>query len=219
MKIWISALLLFAISGRLIAATPSAVSLVEGMEQTLWSDSNHGRYVMRIESEYWTRELQLEAWMDRPDHTLIRIHSPKKEAGVGSLRIDDAMWNYLPKVDRTIKIPPSMMLQPWMGSNFSNDDLVKESSFVDDYTHELAGVDDSGEVTVYRVTTVARKLLNSLETPFQFEGTDLRVSIGTSIGIAMYPEDGAGAETLVERADMAMYAVKQRKKNDFYFYS
>ena len=219
MKIWISALLLFAISGRLIAATPSAVSLVEGMEQTLWSDSNHGRYVMRIESEYWTRELQLEAWMDRPDHTLIRIHSPKKEAGVGSLRIDDAMWNYLPKVDRTIKIPPSMMLQPWMGSNFSNDDLVKESSFVDDYTHELAGVDDSGEVTVYRVTTVARKLLNSLETPFQFEGTDLRVSIGTSIGIAMYPEDGAGAETLVERADMAMYTVKQRKKNDFYFYS
>ena len=69
--------------------------------------------------------------------------------------------------------------------------------------------------------TVARKLLNSLETPFQFEGTDLRVSIGigTSIGIAMYPEDGAGAETLVERADMAMYTVKQRKKNDFYFYS
>ena len=67
--------------------------------------------------------------------------------------------------------------------------------------------------------TVARKLLNSLETPFQLEGTDLCVSIGTSIGIAMYPEDGAGAETLVERADMAMYAVKQRKKNDFYFYS
>ncbi|MBL3559054.1 MULTISPECIES: outer membrane lipoprotein-sorting protein [Marinobacter] len=217
MKIWISALLLFAISGRLIAATPSAVSLVEGMEQTLWSDSNHGRHVMRIESEYWTRELQLEAWMDRPDHTLIRIHSPKKEAGVGSLRIGDAMWNYLPKVDRTIKIPPSMMLQPWMGSNFSNDDLVKESSFVDDYTHELAGVDDSGEVTVYRVATVARKLLNSLETPFQFEGTDLRVSIGTSIGIAMYPEDGAGAETLVERADMAIYAVKQRKKTTFIF--
>ncbi|MDL0433459.1 outer membrane lipoprotein-sorting protein [Marinobacter sp. TBZ242] len=156
MRFWISALLVFAISARLIAATPSAVSLIEGMEQTLWSDSNHGQYVMRIESEYWTRELQLEAWMDRPDHTLIRIHSPKKEAGVGSLRIGDAMWNYLPKVDRTIKIPPSMMLQPWMGSNFSNDDLVKESSFVDDYTHEVAGVDDSGEVPVYRIVSTPR---------------------------------------------------------------
>lgn len=156
MRFWTSALVLFAISARLFAATPSAVSLIEGMEQTLWSDRNHGRYVMRIESEYWTRELQLEAWMDRPDHTLIRIHSPKKEAGVGSLRIGDAMWNYLPKVDRTIKIPPSMMLQPWMGSNFSNDDLVKESSFIDDYTHELTEIDDSGQVPLYRVVSTPR---------------------------------------------------------------
>lgn len=67
MRFWISALLVFAISGRLIAATPSAVSLIEGMEQTLWSDSSHGRSTMRIESEYWTRELQLEAWMERPE--------------------------------------------------------------------------------------------------------------------------------------------------------
>ncbi|WP_322002998.1 outer membrane lipoprotein-sorting protein [Marinobacter alexandrii] len=156
MKFGVRAILLFVLPGHLLAATPSAVSLIEGIEQTLWSASNHGRYVMRIESEYWTRELLLEAWMDRPDHTLIRIHSPKKEAGVGSLRIGDAMWNYLPKVDRTIKIPPSMMLQPWMGSNFSNDDLVKESSFVDDYTHEVAGVDTSGEVPVYRVVSMPR---------------------------------------------------------------
>lgn len=84
----------------------------------------------------------------------------------------------------------------------------------DEFTVLLPSLDEKKDAA-----TVARKLLNSLETPFQFEGTDLRVSIGTSIGIAMYPEDGAGAETLVERADMAMYTVKQRKKNDFYFYS
>ncbi|BEH15775.1 outer membrane lipoprotein-sorting protein [Marinobacter shengliensis] len=146
-------LLLSLLAAHVPASTPSAVSLIEGMEQILWSESNHGHYVMRIESEYWTRELQLEAWMERPERTLIRIHSPKKEAGVGSLRIGDAMWNYLPKVDRTIKIPPSMMLQPWMGSNFSNDDLVKESSFVDDYAHELGGVDNSGEIPVYRIVS------------------------------------------------------------------
>ena len=156
MRVWISVILLFAASGRLVAGPPSAVSLIEGMEQTLWSDSNHGRFTMRIESEYWTRTLELEAWMNRPEHTLIRIHAPKKEAGIGSLRIGDAMWNYLPKVDRTIKIPPSMMLQPWMGSNFSNDDLVKESSFVEDYTHELVETDDSGEVPVYRVVSTPR---------------------------------------------------------------
>lgn len=86
----------------------------------------------------------------------------------------------------------------------------------DEFTVLLPSLDEKKDAA-----TVARKLLSSLETPFPFEGTDLRVSIGigTSIGIAMYPEDGAGAETLVERADMAMYAVKQKKKNDFYFYS
>lgn len=134
----------------------SGESLINGMENTLWGDSNHGRFSMRIETQYWTRELELEAWMDRPEQTLIRIHSPKKEAGIGSLRIGDAMWNYLPKVDRTIKIPPSMMLQPWMGSNFSNDDLVKESSFVDDYTHEITGSDEQAGVTVYRVRSTPK---------------------------------------------------------------
>lgn len=142
--------------GIAFAAAPSGESLIEGMEDTLWSDSNHGRFTMRIETEYWARELNLEAWMDRPEKALIRIHSPKKEAGIGSLRIGDAMWNYLPKVDRTIKIPPSMMLQPWMGSNFSNDDLVKESSFVDDYIHEVTGSEVADELTVYRVVSTPK---------------------------------------------------------------
>ena len=147
---------LSAFPGIVLADVPSGESLIDGMESTLWSDSNHGRFTMRIETEYWTRELDLEAWMDRPDKTLIRIHAPKKEAGIGSLRIGDAMWNYLPKVDRTLKIPPSMMLQPWMGSNFSNDDLVKESSFVDDYTHEVTGSEEQGGATTYRVVSTPR---------------------------------------------------------------
>ena len=60
-----------------------------------------------------------------------------KEAGIGSLRIGTEMWNYLPNVERIVKIPPSMMLQPWMGSDFTNDDLVKESSILEDYTHKV----------------------------------------------------------------------------------
>lgn len=84
----------------------------------------------------------------------------------------------------------------------------------DEFMALLPSLDDKKDAA-----TVARKLLTSLETPFRFEGCDLRVSIGTSIGIALYPEDGDESETLVERADMAMYAVKRKKKNDFYFYS
>jgi hypothetical protein len=75
--------------------------------------------------------------MERPRRSFIRVLAPAKEAGIGSLRIGSEMWNYLPNIERTIKIPPSMMLQPWMGSDFTNDDLVKQSSAVDDYTHRV----------------------------------------------------------------------------------
>jgi len=65
--------------GLALGGAPSAESLIDGMEGTLWSDSNHGRFTMRIETKYWTRELELEAWMNRPEKTLIRIHAPKRK--------------------------------------------------------------------------------------------------------------------------------------------
>src|SRR3989339_499858 len=65
--------------------------------------------------------------------TFIRIHSPKKDQGVATLRIGQEMWNYFPKVDKVMKVPPSMMMGSWMGSDFTNDDLVRESSYLDDY--------------------------------------------------------------------------------------
>lgn len=67
----------------------------------------------------------------------MRILEPKKERGMATLKIDKEMWNYLPKTNKVMKIPPSMMMGSWMGSDFTNDDLVKESSLFDDYTFEL----------------------------------------------------------------------------------
>jgi outer membrane lipoprotein-sorting protein len=92
---------------------------------------------MTITTPRWQRTLALRAWMERPKRSFIRILAPAKEKGIGSLRIGAEMWNYLPNVERTIKIPPSMMLQPWMGSDFTNDDLVKGSSLIDDYTSRI----------------------------------------------------------------------------------
>ena len=79
------------------------------------------------------------------------ILSPANEAGIGSLRIGGEMWNYLPSVERVIKIPPSMMLQPWKGSDFTNDDLVKESSILDDYTHKVVGATAVNGQDAYQV--------------------------------------------------------------------
>ncbi|CAN7466445.1 EAL domain-containing protein [Pseudoduganella sp. LjRoot289] len=59
----------------------------------------------------------------------------------------------------------------------------------------------------YEASRVAHKLLVALNEPFMIEGHDLRV--GASIGISVYPQDGADAETLLRLADIAMYRAKQ----------
>ncbi|HEU4879121.1 MAG TPA: outer membrane lipoprotein-sorting protein, partial [Gemmatimonadaceae bacterium] len=97
--------------------------IVDRSEKLLWGKTFQGELEMSVATPRWQRTLTLRAWIERPRQSFIRILSPAKEAGIGSLRIGSEMWNYLPKVERTIKIPPSMMLQPWMGSDFTNDDL------------------------------------------------------------------------------------------------
>jgi hypothetical protein len=111
---------------------------------------------MTVTTPRWERTLALQAWIERPRRSFIRILSPAKEAGIASLRIGPEMWNYLPAVERTIKIPPSMMMQPWMGSDFTNDDLVKESSVVEDYTHRITGSDTVAGAPVYVVESVPK---------------------------------------------------------------
>lgn len=118
-----------------------AKAVIESVETLLWGKSMQGEIAMAITTPRWQRTLRLKVWMIRPNQSFVRVSAPAKEAGIGSLRIGSEMWNYLPSVERVVKIPPSMMLQPWMGSDFTNDDLVKESSVVKDYTHRIIGTE------------------------------------------------------------------------------
>ena len=111
--------------------------IVKHSDDLMRGDTQEGIYEMTITTPTWERTLRLYVKSKGRDKMFIRILSPSKEKGTTTLRIKSEMWNYLPQVERTIKIPPSMMLQPWMGSDFANDDLVKESSVVDDYEHTL----------------------------------------------------------------------------------
>ena len=148
-----------ALSG---SAWPAAAQSSEGrelldkVEKLLWGSTVQGDYEMTIATPRWQRTLGLKLWMDRPKRSFVRIVSPAKEAGIGSLRIGSEMWNYLPNVERVIKIPPSMMLQPWMGSDFTNDDLVKESSILDDYTHKVIGVVPLDGVDIVQIEAVPK---------------------------------------------------------------
>lgn len=87
----------------------------------------------------WKREMKVKTWTKGEKFAMILIESPAKEAGVAFLKRGKEVWNWIPSLERSIKLPPSMMSQSWMGTDFTNDDLVKESSMVEDYEHSFAG--------------------------------------------------------------------------------
>jgi hypothetical protein len=121
----------------LLAPTPapaqSAREIVDRVDRMLRGNSSRADIVMEIATEHWTRSLEMRAWSLGTEYALVRVTAPPREAGTATLKVREEVWNYLPRVDRTIKIPPSLMMGSWMGSHFTNDDLVKESRMIDDY--------------------------------------------------------------------------------------
>lgn len=111
--------------------------LIHQVETQYHRQSSHAKVVMEVATENWSRSLEMESWSRGRDYFLTRILEPPKEQGVATLKALKEVWNYLPKVDRVIKIPPSMMGGSWMGSHITNDDLVKESQVDQDYTFTL----------------------------------------------------------------------------------
>ena len=101
------------------------------------AQSSQGVMTMTIVTPQYTRALTMEVITRGMTHTLIRIQSPLKERGVSTLKKGDQMWNYLPKVKKELRVPPSMMMGSWMGSDVTNDDLVRGSSWASDYEAAL----------------------------------------------------------------------------------
>lgn len=132
-------------------AAPTATEIVERAENVMWGKTLQAEMDMVITTPTWTKTLAIKMWMDRPTKAFARIIGPPKEAGITSLRINSEMWNYIPNIERTIKIPPSLMLQPWFGSDFTNDDMSKEGSNVTDYTHKIIGEPNISGQDVYEV--------------------------------------------------------------------
>jgi outer membrane lipoprotein-sorting protein len=117
--------------------------VIKDIDELYRSTSSYSEIEMEIVTPHWQRTLAMDCWTHGLNKTFIRISAPQKERGVATLRIENEMWNYLPKTNKVIKVPPSMMMSSWMGSDFTNDDLVKEFSLFEDYTYELMTVDSA----------------------------------------------------------------------------
>lgn len=118
--------------------------MVSRAEQTLRGDSNRMRLELRVVTPTWNRTYTLHSWMRGRDRTLIRVLEPVKQRGEGYLKLAFQLWTHIPKVERTILIPPSSMLQPFLGSDFSYDDLIRASGWDEDYEHRVVGEEAVG---------------------------------------------------------------------------
>lgn len=119
------------------AQAQTAKEIMQRVDEKMRGTSNKSEMTMTIVRPDWKREVTMKGWSLGTEYSLILITGPARDKGQAFLKRDNEMWNWQPSIDRVVKLPPSMMLQSWMGSDFTNDDLVKESSIVDDYTHTL----------------------------------------------------------------------------------
>ncbi|MCO6480323.1 MAG: outer membrane lipoprotein-sorting protein [Phaeodactylibacter sp.] len=117
----------------------TAKEIVEKADQKARGETSIGELKMTIVRPTWKREMQMKSWSKGTEYMLILVTAPARDEGTAFLKRENEIWNWQPTIDRVIKMPPSMMMQSWMGSDFTNDDLVRESSIVKDYTHKLAG--------------------------------------------------------------------------------
>jgi len=115
------------------SAEPTLEQLLDAVDDQSRGSSSAGRMTMSVKTSRWERSITMDLWSRGEDHSLMRIIAPAKEAGMATLRAGDNIWNYLPKVDRTMKVPAAMMSGNWMGSHFTNNDLVHSSRFADDF--------------------------------------------------------------------------------------
>lgn len=119
--------------------------------------SSYSVMTMTIKRPKWERSLTFKSWTKGRAYALTLVTEPASERGQSFLKVNNEMWNWNPTINRITKLPPSMMSQGWMGSDISNDDILKESSIVTDYTHTLAGKEMAGGMDCYRIILIPKE--------------------------------------------------------------
>jgi hypothetical protein len=125
-----------------------ARQVIKEMEQLYRGDSSSSIITMKVKTPQYERLLKMEGQSLGQEFAFFRFLSPKKDRGIATLKRDQEMWNYFPKINKVIKVPPSMMMGSWMGSDFTNDDLVKETTLIDAYNLSLTETEDQYQVTL-----------------------------------------------------------------------
>ncbi len=147
---------LFILVGVLSSSAQDATEIIRKADDLMRGKSSYAVITMTIEKPERKRTMTMKAWSLEPDFSLVYVTEPARDKGTVTLKRGNEVWNWLPSVQKVIKIPPSMMLQSWMGSDFTNDDLVRASSIVKDYTHTLLGKEEYEGHECYKIQLVPK---------------------------------------------------------------
>jgi len=131
-----------------------AQKVVEGTARLFASQSSTATVEMQITKEDMQRTIAMQFWSVGDANILVRIRSPSEDAGTAILKVGGKTWMYLPKANRKVEMPPSMMMTSWMGSDFTLNDLVNESRLTNDYDSATSfeGQRDGVAVSEYTLT-------------------------------------------------------------------
>ena len=133
-------LLIFLFFSTFNICAQDANQILKNSEQKIQGiKSSYQEMMIKIVRPKWSKEMTMKGWSIGEDYFTSVVLSPAKEKGTVFLKRENEVWNYIPSIERTIKLPPSMMMQNWMGTDFTNDDLVQRSSITDDYTNTIIG--------------------------------------------------------------------------------
>ena len=134
----------------------SAKDIVKKADENMRGKTSEARITIKIIRPTWSREMDMKAWSKGDDYSMILVTSPAKEKGTVFLKRIKEVWNWIPSIERHIKLPPSMMSQSWMGTDFTNDDLVREASSVVDYDHTLLGNETILDKDCYKIQMIPK---------------------------------------------------------------
>lgn len=155
-SLWLFLTLFLALQSVSAAAT-EVDELIRHIDRLWRGETSRASMTMQVKTLRYERTMTMEAWSRGKDYSLVVIRQPVKDRDIATLKVEANIWNYLPKINRVTKIPSSMMSGSWMGSHFTNDDLIKESSFEDDYSSEITFEGLRDDVLIYEITSLPKE--------------------------------------------------------------
>lgn len=141
--------------GSTISVAQDATEIIRKADERWNGEKSSESYMtMTIVRPKWERSIEFKNWTMGQENAMTLIMSPAKEKGQAFLKRGTEMWNWMPSISRMIKLPPSMMADGWMGSDYTNDDILKESSVVKDYSHKLLGSETVEAETCWKIELI-----------------------------------------------------------------